>query len=73
LPEQVTAHFPRTRKAHCRNAWRFVSLRAAAKNFSTTELIRAMDLLLEQNRQLVTSNWMIGWYSRKRSPKSRGK
>jgi DNA polymerase-3 subunit delta len=55
LPENVIAHFPRTKEGALPNAWRLYRCALAAKNFSTTELIRAMDLLLEANRQLVTT------------------
>ncbi|HXI85635.1 MAG TPA: DNA polymerase III subunit delta [Verrucomicrobiae bacterium] len=55
LPEPVTAHFPRTKEGALPNAWRLYRCALAAKNFTTTELIRAMDLLLEANRQLVTT------------------
>jgi DNA polymerase-3 subunit delta len=55
LPEQVTAHFPRTKEGALPNAWRLYRCALGAKNFSTAELIRAMDLLLEANRQLVTT------------------
>jgi DNA polymerase-3 subunit delta len=55
LPEDVTAHFPRTKEGKLPNAWRLYRCALAAKNFSTAELIHAMDLLLEANRQLVTT------------------
>ena len=55
LPEHVTAHFPRTKEGKLPNAWRLYRCALGAKNFSVTELIRAMDLLLEANRQLVTT------------------
>ena len=55
LPEEATAHFPRTKEGALPNAWRLYRCALAAKNFSTTELIRAMDLLLEANRQLVST------------------
>lgn len=55
LPEHATAHFPRTKEGALPNAWRLYRCALAAKNFSTKELIRAMDLLLEANRQLVTT------------------
>jgi DNA polymerase III subunit delta len=55
LPEPVTTHFPRTKEGALPNAWRLYRCALAAKNFSTTELIRAMDLLLEANRQLVST------------------
>jgi len=55
LPEDATAHFPRTKEGALPNAWRLYRCALAAKNFSTTELIRAMELLLEANRLLVTT------------------
>jgi DNA polymerase III subunit delta len=55
LPEPATAHFPRTKEGALPNAWRLYRCALAAKNFSTTELIHAMDLLLEANRQLVST------------------
>jgi len=55
LPEQATAHFPRTKEGALPNAWRLYRCALAAKNFSTSELIRAMDLLLEANHQLVST------------------
>ncbi|HUI07040.1 MAG TPA: DNA polymerase III subunit delta [Verrucomicrobiae bacterium] len=55
LPEEATAHFPRTKEGNLPNAWRLHRCALAAKNFSTEELIRAMELLLEANRQLVST------------------
>jgi DNA polymerase III subunit delta len=55
LPEQAAAHFPRTKEGALPNAWRLYRCALAAKNFSTSELIRAMDLLLEANHQLVST------------------
>ena len=55
LPEGTTAHFPRTKEGHLPNAWRLYRCALAARNFSGDELIRAMDLLLEANRQIVTT------------------
>jgi DNA polymerase III delta subunit len=55
LPETATAHFPKTKEGKLPNAWRLYRCAVAAKNFSVAELIRAMDLLLEANRQLVTT------------------
>jgi DNA polymerase-3 subunit delta len=55
LPEQTTAHFPRTKEGALPNAWRLYRCALAAKNFTTSELIRAMDLLLEANHQLVST------------------
>ena len=55
LPETATAHFPKTKEGKLPNAWRLYRCAVAAKNFSVAELIRAMDLLLEANRQLVST------------------
>ena len=55
LTEEATAHFPRTKEGALPNAWRLYRCALAAKNFSAAELIRAMDLLLEANRQLVST------------------
>jgi len=55
LPEDATAHFPKTKEGKLPNAWRLYRCALGAKNFSVAELIRAMDLLLEANRQLVTT------------------
>jgi DNA polymerase-3 subunit delta len=55
LPPEATAHFPRTKEGNLPNAWRLYRCAVAARNFSTDELIRAMDLLLEAHRQLVTT------------------
>lgn len=55
LPENATAHFPKTKEGKLPNAWRLYRCALAAKNFSTTELVRAMELLLEANRQLVST------------------
>jgi DNA polymerase III subunit delta len=55
LPEETTAHFPKTKEGKLPNAWRLYRCAVAAKNFSTTELVRAMELILEANLQLVTT------------------
>jgi DNA polymerase III subunit delta len=55
LPEDETAHFPKTKEGKLPNAWRLYRCARAAKNFSTAELIRAMELLLEANQQLVST------------------
>ena len=55
LPATATAHFPRTKEGNLPNAWRFYRCAVAAKNFSTGELVCALDLLLEANRQLVST------------------
>ena len=55
LPEDATAHFPKTKEGKLPNAWRLYRCALAARSFSTAELIRAMDLLLEANRQLVST------------------
>lgn len=54
-PQQV-AHFPRTKEGKPPSPWRLYRCAVAAKNFSTVELIRAMDILLEANRQLVSTS-----------------
>jgi DNA polymerase-3 subunit delta len=55
LPEAEKAHFPRSKEGALPNEWRFGRCAAAMKNFSRAELIRAMDLLLEANLQLVST------------------
>jgi DNA polymerase-3 subunit delta len=55
LPERATAHFPRTKEGALPNAWRLYRCAVAAKNFSESELIGAMDALLEANRLLVST------------------
>ena len=55
LPENATAHFPKTKEGKLPSAWRLYRCALAAKNFSTTELIAAMNLLLDANRQLVST------------------
>ena len=55
LPEAQTAHFPRTKDGGLPNAWRLYRCALAAKNFSVSELVRAMDRLLDANRQLVST------------------
>ena len=55
LPETETGHFPRTKEGNLPSGWRLYKCALAAKNFSTAELIHAMDLLIEANRQLVST------------------
>jgi DNA polymerase-3 subunit delta len=55
LPERATAHFPLSKEGKPPNAWRLYRCAVAAKNFSIEELVGAMDLLLEANRQLVST------------------
>lgn len=55
LPERHTAHFPRNKDDSLPNAWRLYRCALAARNFSVAELIHAMDLLLEANLQLVST------------------
>ena len=55
LPAKETAHFPRTKEGALPNAWRLYRCAVAAKNFSESELIGAMDALLEANRLLVST------------------
>ncbi|MEI8314383.1 MAG: DNA polymerase III subunit delta [Verrucomicrobiota bacterium] len=55
LPEDAKAHFPRTKEGGAPNPWRLYRCALAARNFSIAELIRALELLQEANRQLVTT------------------
>ena len=55
LPERETAHFPRTKEGRLPNTWRLYRCALAARNFSTAELIRAMELLLEAHQRLVST------------------
>jgi DNA polymerase-3 subunit delta len=55
LPAEATAHIPRTKEGKLPNAWRLHRCALAAQKFSTAELIRAMELLVEANRQLVST------------------
>lgn len=50
-----TDHFPKTKEGKLPNTWRAFRCGLAAQNFSTPELVRAMDLLLDANRQLVST------------------
>jgi DNA polymerase III subunit delta len=55
LPAEVTAHFPKTKEGKLPNAWRLYRCAVAAKYFSTAELVRALELILEANLQLVST------------------
>jgi DNA polymerase-3 subunit delta len=55
LPASETAHFPRTKEGKLPSPWRLYRCAVATKNFSTTELVRALELILEANRQLVST------------------
>ena len=55
LPEEAKAHFPRTKEGGAPNPWRLYRCALAARHFTIAELIRALELLLEANRQLVTT------------------
>ena len=55
LSEEDTAHFPRTKDGALPNAWRLYRCALAVRNFSSVELERAMELLLEANLQLVST------------------
>lgn len=55
LPETQVAHFPRTKEGKLPNAWRLYRCALAAAHFSTAELIRAMEQLLDANRQLTST------------------
>ena len=55
LPEDATAHFPKTKEGKLPSPWRLYRCALAAKNFSVAELICAMELLLKSNLQLVST------------------
>jgi DNA polymerase-3 subunit delta len=55
LPESDIAHFPRTKEGKLPSAWRLYRCALAARNFSTTELVHAMELLLDANLRLVST------------------
>jgi DNA polymerase-3 subunit delta len=55
LPESQIAHFPKTKEGGLPSPWRLYRCALAARNFSIEELVGAMDLLLEANRQLVST------------------
>lgn len=55
LPAAATAHFPRSKEGALPNVWRLYRCAVAAQNFSIAELIRAMELLVEANRQLTST------------------
>jgi len=55
LAEEEVAHFPKTKEGAPPSAWRLYRCALAARNFSTNELVRAMEILLEANRQLVST------------------
>jgi len=55
LPAAEKDHFPRSKEGALPNEWRFGRAAVAANKFSRAELIRAMDLLLEANLQLVST------------------
>ena len=55
LPEEAKAHFPRTKEGGAPNPWRLYRCALAARKFSIAELIRALELLLEAHRQLVST------------------
>ncbi len=55
LPADAIAHFPLTKDGKPPSPWRLYKCALAARNFTTTELIRAMELLLDANRRLVST------------------
>jgi len=55
LPHAEKDHFPRSKEGALPNEWRFGRAAVTANNFSRTELIRAMDLLLDAHVQLVST------------------
>jgi DNA polymerase-3 subunit delta len=55
LPDREKGHFPRNKDGGYPNAWRLYRVAQAAANFSTDELVRALDLLLQANVKLVST------------------
>jgi DNA polymerase-3 subunit delta len=55
LPAKETAHLPLSKEGKPPNEWRFQRCAVAACNFTMPELIHALDLLLEANLQLVST------------------
>lgn len=55
LPAAAISHFPVTKEGKPPSPWRLHKCALAARNFTTAELIRAMELLLDANRQLVST------------------
>ena len=55
LPARESAHLPVSKDGKPPNEWRFHRCAVAARNFTMPELIRALDLLLEANLQLVST------------------
>jgi DNA polymerase-3 subunit delta len=55
LPATATAHLPRTKEGQLPNGWRLYRCALGAKHFTSSELIRALDLLLEAHLQLVST------------------
>ncbi len=55
LPENEVGHFPKTKEGAPPNGWRVYHCAVASRNFSSAELIRALDLLLQAQTQLVST------------------
>ncbi len=55
LPDEEKEHMPRSKDGKPPNEWRFGRSAVAIKNFSRAELVRAMNLLLEANLRLVST------------------
>jgi len=55
LPDTEKQHFPLTKEGKPPSPWRLYRCALAARHFSFSELIHAMDLLQEANLQLVSS------------------
>ena len=55
LPVAEKDHFPRSKEGALPNEWRVARAGIAARNFTQTEMVRAMDLLLDAHLQLVST------------------
>jgi len=55
LSDAERGHFPRTKEGKYPNAWRLYRVAQAASRFTTAELVKALDLLLQANMKLVST------------------
>jgi DNA polymerase-3 subunit delta len=55
LPATATAHFPRGKDGRLPNEWRFQRCAVAARRFTAAELVRAIEQLVDAQRQLVST------------------
>ena len=55
LPAEQTAHLPRTKEGQLPNGWRLYRCALASKHFALSEIIRALELLLDAHIRLVST------------------